>query len=227
MFPFTVEQFLSVFESYNLAVFPMQAIAYVLGLIAVFLAFRGGTRAARIVSAILSFMWLWNGIAYHLLFFSPVNEAAYGFGVLFVVQGLLFVWTGLFRKSLSFRYSRKDLFPVLGLMTIVCSMAVYPAIGMLLGHAYPRAPMFGIAPCPTTIFTFGLLLLAAPRVPRYLVIIPLLWSFIGFGAAINLGIKEDIGLLVAGVMGAALILFRERKTRKASYVAAGAGAAAV
>ena len=97
MFPFTVEQFLNVFESYNLTVFPMQFIAYALGLIAVFLVFKN--RSGRIVPAILSFMWFWNGIAYHLLFFSPINKAAYGFGVLFVVQGLLFVWTGVFRKN--------------------------------------------------------------------------------------------------------------------------------
>ena len=61
--PFTVEQFLGVFESYNLAVFPMQIVAYVLGLIAVFLVFKN--RSGRIVPAILSFMWLWNGVMYH------------------------------------------------------------------------------------------------------------------------------------------------------------------
>ena len=163
-------------------------------------------------------MWFWNGIAYHLLFFSPINKAAYGFGVLFVVQGLLFVWTGVFRKKLTFRYPQSGLFSTLGFMAIVYSMVVYPALGMLLGHTYPRAPMFGIAPCPTTIFTFGLLLWTVPKIPRYLVIIPLLWSVIGFGAALNFGIKEDIGLLISGVLAAALILYRQRKAVRTNCV---------
>ncbi len=218
MFPFTAEQFLGVFESYNLAVFPMQLIAYALGLIAVFLVFK--KRSGRIVPAILSFMWLWNGIAYHLLFFSPINKAAYGFAVLFVIEGVLFVWTGVLRKNLSFRYPQSRLFSNLGLIAIVYSMVVYPAIGMLLGHIYPRAPMFGIAPCPTTIFTLGLLLWTSPRIPRYVVIIPLLWSVIGFGAALNFGIQEDIGLLVTGVLAATLILYRQRKITRVGYLGA-------
>jgi hypothetical protein len=217
MFPFTVEQFLNVFERYNVSVFPMQAVAYVLGLIAVYLAFRN--RAGRIVPAILSFLWLWNGIAYHLLFFSPINKAAYGFGVLFVVQGLLFAWTGVFQKGLSFRYPQSGLFSTLGFMAIAYSMAVYPALGMLLGHTYPRAPMFGIAPCPTTIFTFGLLLWTAPRLPRYILTIHLFWSIIGFGAAMNFGIHEDIGLLITGVLAATVLLYREKRTKKAGYAA--------
>jgi hypothetical protein len=213
--PFTVEQFLGIFESYNQAVFPMQAIAYVLGLIAVFLVLR--SRSGRIVAAILSFMWFWNGIVYHGLFFSGINRAAFGFAAIFVIQGLLFAWTGVLRNKLSFRYARNRLFVTLAVMAILYSMVIYPALGMTLGHIYPRAPMFGIAPCPTTIFTFGLLLLAAPRVPRYLVILPLLWSVIGFGAAMSFGIKEDIGLLVTGIVATALILYKERRTNSAAH----------
>ncbi|MGM0484554.1 MAG: DUF6064 family protein, partial [Candidatus Krumholzibacteriota bacterium] len=39
--PFTVEQFFEVFESYNLAIWPAQIAAYILGIAAVILAFRG------------------------------------------------------------------------------------------------------------------------------------------------------------------------------------------
>lgn len=211
--PFTVEQFLGVFESYNLAVFPMQIIAYVLGLIAVYLAFKN--RSGRVVPAILSFMWLWNGIAYHGLFFSAINKAAFGFAAIFVIQGLLFAWTGVFRNGLTFRRPDSGLSMALGIAAIVYSMVVYPLLGMAYGHGFPRGPVFGIAPCPTTIFTFGLLLLASPRMPRYLVVLPLLWSIIGFGAALSMGIFEDVGLLISGVAATALILWRERKAGRA------------
>jgi len=48
-------------------------------------------------------------------------------------------------------------------------------------------------------------------VPKYVLVIPLIWSIIGFGAALSLGVKEDYGLLIAGVLGFILILFRDRK----------------
>jgi len=89
-------------------------------------------------------------------------------------------------------------------------MIGYPLLGYFLGHIYPASPCFGVAPCPTTIFTFGLLLLTVKRVPKYLLIIPLIWSFIGFTAALKLGIKEDIGLLIAGVATLILTIKRDK-----------------
>jgi hypothetical protein len=93
---------------------------------------------------------------------------------------------------------------------IVYAMIIYPILGTLLGHGYPRSPSFGVAPCPTTIFTFGLLLLTSARVPKSLLVIPFLWSLLGFTAAFLLGVPEDIGLLVAGFLGVALLFWRDR-----------------
>jgi len=88
---------------------------------------------------------------------------------------------------------------------ILYGMVLYPVLGYFLGHAYPASPTFG-APCPTTIFTFGLLLWTKGRVKWFLLVLPLIWSLIGFGAAVKLGIREDIGLLVAGLVGTIVLL---------------------
>ena len=48
-------------------------------------------------------------------------------------------------------------------------------------------PLFGVAPCPTTIFTIGMLLLARGGWVVWLSIIPLLWSLVGLAAALQLG----------------------------------------
>lgn len=74
--------------------------------------------------------------------------------------------------------------------------------------------MFGVAPCPTTIFTFGLLLWAATPVPAYLIIIPLIWAFIGMSAAVNLQVPQDYGLVAAGVIGTVLIVIENRKAKR-------------
>jgi hypothetical protein len=47
--------------------------------------------------------------------------------------------------------------------------------------------------------------------PMHLLIIPLLWSVIGFTAAFTLTIYEDIGLIVAGVTSFVLLISSNRK----------------
>jgi hypothetical protein len=43
-----------------------------------------------------------------------------------------------------------------------------------------------------------------------LLVIPLLWAIGGGVMPVSIGILEDIGMIMAGVLGTALILFRDR-----------------
>ncbi|MBD3318922.1 hypothetical protein GF342_03350 [Candidatus Woesearchaeota archaeon] len=160
------------------------------------------------VSGILAFLWLWSGIVYHVLFFTSINDAAYFFGVLFIIQGLLFV-LAMVKNSLSFAF-RKDAYGVLALLFVLYALLVYPFLNYVFGHWWPVNPTFGL-PCPLTIFTFALLLLTDKPIPKYLVIIPLAWSFVGASAAVFLGIIEDYGLLVVGVLGTFALWWRDKK----------------
>jgi len=74
--PFTAGQFLGVLENYNLAIWLMQVIAHLLGIAAVLLAIKKIGYSHRIISAILSFYWLWMGVVYHLMYFSAINRVA-------------------------------------------------------------------------------------------------------------------------------------------------------
>jgi len=208
--PFTVEQFFEVFVNYNNAIWPAQVLAYVIGLIAVGLALREGKSSDRIVAAILALFWIWMGVFYHMAHFSRINPVARIFGLFYVLQGLPFVFAGTIQGKLSIRFRLEPL-PLVGACFILYSMVIYPLLGLSFGHSYPKAPMFGVAPCPTTIFTFGLLLWAARPVPFYLLIIPLIWSLIGMSAALNLGVPQDYGLVVAGVVGTVLVLIQNRR----------------
>jgi len=210
--PFTTEQFLNVFREYNIAIWPAQVVAYFLGAGAIGLAVRGSSWATRIISLLLAAFWVWMGAVYHLTFFWDINPAAVLFGSLFVVQGLLFLVASV-RATLQFSI-RSDLYGWVGGLFVAYAIAIYPAIGAMLGHGYPQAPMFGVSPCPTTIFTFGLLLWTRGRVPAWLLIIPTLWALIGFTAALTLGILEDTGLLVTGLLGTGLLLYRNRSGRE-------------
>ena len=91
---------------------------------------------------------------------------------------------------------------------VVYAAVVYPMIGIATGHHYPELPMFGVTPCPVTIFTFGMLLLTVNAPSGYLLAIPLLWSLIGGSAAILLQIPQDWLLLASGAVTALLLLSR-------------------
>lgn len=54
------------------------------------------------------------------------------------------------------------------------------------------------------------------KVPMSILIVPAIWSIIGFFAALSLGITEDTGLLVAGVVAVPLLLYRKRSGEEIS-----------
>jgi hypothetical protein len=206
--PFTTAQFFDVFRQYNQDVWPIQLLLLAAGLVAALMGFRTSVRAGRVLSGILAILWLWMGVVYHISFFRVINPAAAWFGALFVVQGGLFAWLGAWKAQLAFRV-RRDVRGVGGALLVVYALALYPMLAFMLGHRYPAAPTFGL-PCPTTIFTFGLLLWARAPVPRSLVVIPALWAVVGTVAALQLGASEDFGLLVAGVIATPMILLHGR-----------------
>jgi hypothetical protein len=176
----------------------VQIIAYGLGSLAVGLAFTHSRARDRFICATLAVFWLWIGVVYHLRHFSVINPAAFGFGALFILQGVLLAW-GAVKKAVVFA-PQKTLAGACGALLVLYAMVVYPLLGSALGHGYPQAPMFGVTPCPTIIFTFGLLLWARPPVWAGIFVIPLMWSLIGFSAALLLNVREDFGLLTAGAL---------------------------
>lgn len=213
MLPFTGDQFLDVFARYNLGVWPAQIAAYAVGVCMVILLLRPSRTASRVTETGLAAMWIWTGAAYHGLFFSQINKAALAFGALFVLQGLLLLHAAI-RDRLRFGISSGPLAWAGGAL-VLYAMALYPLAGVWAGHRYPELPMFGITPCPLTLFTFGLLLLTTAPVPRLLLVIPFLWSLIGGSAALLLGIPQDWPLLFSGV-AIPMLLLRDRARRRAA-----------
>ena len=202
--PFTRDEFFGMFAAYNAAIWPLQVLAYLLGLAAVGLAFRRRRGAAPAILWILAAMWAVNGIGYHWAFFAEVNPAARIFGALFVLEAGLLAAAPWLAPDVRFA-PRGDVRTVAGLVLVVFAMLVYPLWGRLAGHPYRAAPVFGVAPCPTTIFTLGLLMIARGRRVWWLGAIPLLWAALGGSAALLLGVPQDYGLLAALVVTLAII----------------------
>lgn len=201
--PFTAEQFFEVFRAYNTAVWPAQVLLLALAVVALALVFVPHRRSGVAISAILAGLWAWLGLAYHLAFFAPLNPLAYAFAAVSVAGAAAFVWHGVIRRRLEFGWTA-TFRSALGALLILFALVAYPAWSAYSGHPYPELPTFGL-PCPTTLFTVGLLLLAKAPCPRGPLVVPVLWCFVGAQAAFLLGVQPDLGLVVAGVIGLGLL----------------------
>ena len=203
-----LEQLMSVFATYNHAIWPMQVFAYLAGLVSIYSACKQTSFSNNIASGILSFFWLWTGVVFCVVYWAPNYPPAYTFGVLFIAQGLVFLLNA-FKPTLSFRAQRNQ-FTLIGALFIAYAMIGYPLVGYFLGHVYPRSVPFGLVPCPTSVFTIGLFMLTDRKIPRYVLIIPAIWSICAVVPVVS-GIYEDAGLILAGVICIPMLLRRDRQ----------------
>lgn len=204
--PFTTAEFFQVFAAYNQAIWPLQALLTLLAAALLGMALFAPRQAGRVVALGLALLWAWLAVGYHLAFFRDINPAAPLFAALSLLGAAAFAWQGLHRRALRFDPGM-DARKLLGLIVVAFALIGYPLIGSLAGHRYPSAPTFGV-PCPTTIFTFGVLLMARPPVPPAVLVAPMLWAAIGSIAAFSLGVIQDLALLAMLLLGGYMLLNR-------------------
>ena len=203
--PFTREQFFDLFAAYNEALWPAVVALWTASAVTVAVRLTARHPHDRWVSALLVGHWAWSALAYHVVFFTRINPAAWFFAALFLGQAVLFFRVGVVQQRLSFAPWGHAWAP-LAWGLIAYSLA-YPLINAIDHLSLLRIPTFGL-PCPTTIFTVGVLMLATPRSWK-LSIVPVIWSAIGGSAAFLLGVHADLALPVAGI---ALTIFSVRRT---------------
>jgi hypothetical protein len=200
--PFTADQFFDVFAAYNRTFWLMVAGLW-LASAGVVLQLLRGRASWDTTTALTAFHWFWAGVAYHVMFFTTVNPVAPLFGLAFVAQAVALVWYGAVHGKLQYGWKR-DARHVTAAILLIYSL-LYPALVVLSGDLPPRAPLFGV-PCPTTIFTAGVLLSVVDPVPRPLLVVPIVWSLIGGSAALLFGVAPDYILFVVAVVLTALAL---------------------
>ncbi|HNY65458.1 MAG TPA: DUF6064 family protein [Deltaproteobacteria bacterium] len=200
--PFTVDEFFGIFRAYNETLWPVQIVLFGLALAAFALVLKPRRPSGVGISVILAFLWAWIALVYHLGFFARINPLAHVFSAVSLVGALIFVWQGVIRRRLRFAWGG-GIRALAGSGLIVFALILYPLWSRYGGHAYPDMPTFGL-PCPTTIFTIGLLAFLVPPYPRSPFIVPVLWCLVGTQAAFLLGVHQDLGLVVAGTAGIVL-----------------------
>jgi len=215
MLSFSLDEFLSVLGSYNVDIWPLQIIAYVLILIILFVSLKPTRYSLQIILAGLTFFWLFNGIVFCFIYWAPSHIFGYIFGVSCTVQGLLFLYS-IFKSDITMNPQDKG-YKITGILFVIYAIIGYQIFGYYLGHIYPKFFAAGLVPCPTTIFTFGILAIINTKIPIKYVVIPFVISLGGFLAAYN-GIYEDIGLIVLGIWGTILIIKRNTKFKSRAII---------
>jgi hypothetical protein len=206
--PFSREDFFGVFARYNETMWPAQLIIFLLAIAGVVFAVRRSRDSSRGTFAVLAILWLWMGLFYHAAFFTEINPVARLFAVAFIAQGLIFAGLSA-RRSADSISPHNNFAGWAGGALVLFGLLGYPLLSVLAGHLYPYQPTIGL-PCPSTIFTLGLLLWAWDSVPRYALVIPMFWAFVGTTAALQLGVTEDLSLTVAAiVVGIAAVTRRQ------------------
>ena len=190
--PFTHDAFLDVFGRYNTTLWPVVLILWLATAWVAWRWLRTGSVRGRVLFGLLAVHWAWSGIVYHWIYFRPINPAAALFAVGFAAEAALLGWLAAASREPVVAGARRR--TTVGGLLIVYGL-VYPFLGVAFGLAYPRLPLFAV-PCPTTLVTAGWLI-ASGRTPRVVSLVPLLWAVVGSSAAVTLGIRADLALVVA------------------------------
>jgi len=215
MLPYTAEVLFNLMGRYNAAIGPGVALAVGLALAAVVLAVRPRAGGDRAITAILALGWLWSGAVFHHQYFAALNFAAPIYAALFVLQSAMLLVTGVGLKTVRFRPAA-DVPGIAGISIAAVALVGDPVLGWLAGWPVAQTQVVGLAPNPTAMLTLGLLLLARPRIPLHLLILPVLWALWSGWMSWVLGITSDLTLPAAGAVALIVaVVARLRGTRAA------------
>ena len=206
--PFTTEQFFEVMKNYNISVFPAQLILILTGIFTLILIHSKSSLKNILTGGFLGVLWIWTGIVYHLAFFTAINNAAYVFFGLFILQGVLLLIDTFISKNLEFEFKAQSK-DYIAYFFIVFGLIIYPVLIYFLENSLQTTITLGL-PCPTTIFTFGFLMLTTAIFPKYLLIIPSIWSVIGTSAAFNFGVYPDYLMIISAIIANFYLLRRKK-----------------
>lgn len=195
----SAEQWWEIIGAYGAAVWPAQAIFFVVAAaLVLFLIFKPGKVATTLMKLYFFLAFGWNGIVFFMILGKGL-VGNYFFGSLFTLVAILFA-VDLFRDRIQFRHPEPtwQKYLTLALMLIVFC---YPLISLISGHYFPKTLIPGAFPCPTAALALLLLTTALPRVDKIMYVILLFWAipFPPFVQLPRYGVYEDTVMFIVGI----------------------------
>jgi hypothetical protein len=203
-------EFVGLFERYNLSIWPLQLVGHLAGLIVLVLMLIRWKHSQTAVFAFLAVFWVFIGVVFHFMYLGSLYLPERTFAVLWGAQSALFAFSAI--RSSGFLTRSTGWYAILGWLAIGYSLIGYPVLGFLLRGSVLRIAWFGGFPCPMALFTLAILVLAEGPLPKWLLIVPGFWA-VGGLIPFLWGIREDLGLIILGVLIVGSIVVRDRRKR--------------
>jgi Family of unknown function (DUF6064) len=204
----------TVFGRGNAAIWPMQLVWYASAAAMVGLALWPIRRASQLICLLAAAYFAWVGI----VFFGVIDSGMTLWVVAFILEAILLLVAGIVRRDLVFA-PRWNLSSVLGAVFMFYALVAYPIIEMLGGYPLRESPVFGLSPCVTVFFAFGLLLWARPPAPKYVLLLPLAWALNAASGNLAMGHVPDFPLILVGAVTAGVLIWRDRTSSWQTVVA--------
>ncbi|MHA2389315.1 MAG: DUF6064 family protein, partial [Candidatus Hodarchaeales archaeon] len=106
----SVEQFFELIRTYNNTFWPLIWITYLLGFIVFYYSYNKTESSDKLISGFLALLWIWVGMIFWIGTFGPFPFSIFGLtftgnwillGIMFIIQGCLFIYYGIIKPSLS------------------------------------------------------------------------------------------------------------------------------
>lgn len=195
---FSPDTYFRLIELCHRAVWPLQLLTALAGIVILVLAARGRTVLhGRIIALLLAAVWLWVAWDFLLHRYATINWASRWFAASFALEALLLVAFGV----VGTRLTRGAITPNsqrIGLAIFVFALFLHPFVGVLVGRQWMQVELFGITPDCTALATLGIIHFLAQKRRLVLLIIPLSWCAVS-GATLRAMQAPDALLLPATV----------------------------
>lgn len=210
MLPYSAEAFFALVSDYNLAMRPLPALALFFAAGVLALAVRSQQNRGKLICAILAAGWAWTGLVWHMFYFADLNFAAPIYGAFFVLQALLLLWIGVWRRKIEIGFDGSAV-RWIGIIVMGIAVVILPLIDWTNGMSWTETRFALITPGTTAALTAGVLLLSSDRARYWLMTMPVLWLLATAAHAWILDVPQDYILAASGVIAIAVsVAFRSR-----------------
>jgi hypothetical protein len=200
----TTETFWNKIGLYNDATFIVQIIMSIVAVVLLLYIFiKPSNKVNILMKAFLSFAFAWNAIVFFLIYAEPSFFSYLG-AVLFIIISILFA-LDIFTKKIEFRFPPSNYIRYIT-MIFVFLVFLYPLIGYVLGHVYPKT-CTPVMPCPLTVFAIALVVAAIPKVDKKVFVALLPWALLGLPKCLGVSdCYEDCILFISGIYGVVMLV---------------------
>lgn len=162
------------FETYNQALWPAQAVTLGAGLLMIAGLFRPSPSASRLILLGLAAAWSWIAWAFFDQRYRPINWAVTYVVPLFWLQAWLLAAAALWPVP-PVLHRRRGMAGAVVMAVLAFVVAGYPALAWASGQNWQSGDVFGLAPDPTAVATVAVAALWQGPGRWLLIIIPLAW----------------------------------------------------